>query len=469
MPNNDISKCSDELILAAPQRSAIYRVDPKQIDGRYHECLSSYLSNTAAEHGTSPNIFLNDIIGVAAHEFLDNRRGSFAAKPFAQSLDGTTDFAVRFAQMISRLSGGVKLRKNTLEILAPITSRRGFLRSELAWSPTFLEALTKPFIPILWRLQWIKVCSRFRTPLQLRCPECGRPVNVLSGRGNIGYCTHYSCQADLSAKPKMTGAASSTAQSYKSMDYEVWVSDQTETLMDSLRNNPLPDDYSVSETLQFWFNSFELNGTRGVGPKYFGVQGNSIGTWLRGEAKPKVEHLFNFAWVFQLGIDDFLRRKIPDNHDGKLTESLALLPKEGQGSPKRRIDHAYIGRRLREILQNDEFYYASFKEIAEGFDHTAGSLRGAFPEEAKKLAERYRMNKHIRARLRTASDMAEIAEACSIIAEMGQVISSRRVKSMISKPSLVVNPKLGGALIKEARRRQIENERDQLLAKKRAN
>lgn len=408
-----------------------------------------------------PNIFLRNIIGVAAHEFLDKRRGSFAAKQFAQRLDGKTDFASRFAAMLSRLSG-VHLARHALSPLAPLTSRRGFLRPELAWSPTFLEALSKPYIPLLWRLAWIKVCSKFRAPLHLRCPGCGKPVNVLSARGNVGFCTHYNCQADLSAGG-MIGKVSTTAQSYKSMDYEVWVSDQTETLLGSLYHNPLPDDYTMSETMQFWFNSFGLTGQRGVGPKYFGVGGNSLGMWLRGEARPKVEHLFNFAWVFQVGIDDLLRCRMPEGHDGKLAESLAVLPQEGNGGTRRKIDHDAIRSRMNEIIRNDEYYYEPFKQIAERFGHTADSLRGAFPAEVKKLGERYRMNKHVRARLKTAADMAEINEACDIIAEMGEVISARRVKAMISKPSLVVDPKKGGALINAARRRQLEGSRSRNL------
>lgn len=54
MATNDITKFSDNLILSAPQRSPIYKVEPKHLNGRYHECLSSYLGNLAAEHATSP-------------------------------------------------------------------------------------------------------------------------------------------------------------------------------------------------------------------------------------------------------------------------------------------------------------------------------------------------------------------------------------------------------------------------------
>ena len=52
--------------------------------------------------------------------------------------------------------------------------------------------------------------------------------------------------------------------------------------------------------------------------------------------------------------------------------------------------------------------------------------------------------------------MRRLIEACTIIAEMNEVISARRVKALVSKPSKVVDPKLGGALIQEARRQQIE-------------
>jgi hypothetical protein len=71
------------------------------------------------------------------------------------------------------------------------------------------------------------------------------------------------------------------------------------------------------------------------------------------------------------------------------------------------------------------------------------------------ISQRFKMNRNVRARLRYAADHAEIIEACKVIAELGEVISARRVQAMISKPSTVIDPKLGGALIKNARQDQI--------------
>ena len=111
----------------------------------------------------------------------------------------------------------------------------------------------------------------------------------------------------------------------RSLTYEVRVSNQTESLLGSLQANPLSVSYSLAGTLNYWFDAFELTGTRGFGPKV----------------------------------------------------------------------------------------------------------------------------------LRYAADHAEIIEACKVIAELGEVISARRVQAMISKPSTVIDPKLGGALIKNARQDQI--------------
>lgn len=458
MQSNDITKFSDQLLRSAPPRQPLYRVEPKHLEGRYLECVSSYLSNCAAEHGTSPSIFLNRIVGAVADEFRDSPRNSFPPQTYAQRLDGRSEFPVRFVKMLSNLNGVQGLTKHTLRCLDPLTSRRGFLRDQLAWSPKFLDIVTKPFIPILWRLQWIKVCSKFRTPLQLCCPECGKAVHNLSARGNIGFCTDYTCQADLSCVD-MRGVRSTTTQSYRSMDYEVWVSDQTESLIQSLHKNPLHEDYSFADSLNFWLEKFELKGVPAIGPKYFGVKSNALGLWMRGTTRPKVEHLFNFAWVFQLEVEDFLRKRVPERHDGQLAVSLAMLPIEKSGRPRRRIDHGAIRRKLQQIIRDDEYYYDSFREIAKRLHHCPGSIRDAFPEEAKILGQRYRMNKHIRARLRDAADAAEITEACTVIAEMNEVISARRVKAMVSKPSMVIDPKKGGSIIKEARRQQLDENR----------
>ena len=64
-------------------------------------------------------------------------------------------------------------------------------------------------------------------------------------------------------------------------------------------------------------------------------------------------------------------------------------------------------------------------------------------------------NRKVKARLNQAADRGEILEACAIIAEMNEVISVRRVKALVSKPSKAIDPKFGGALIKEARRQQL--------------
>lgn len=457
MDSNDITKFSDNVILNAPQRQPIYRVEPKSVDGKYAECMSSYLGNMAAEHGTSPAIFLQQIIPVAAAEFRDDRRGSFAVQSFPQRIDGTSEYAVRFSQMLSRLSGVENLDNHTLKAFSPITSKRGFLRKSLAWCPQFIDSVTKPYIPILWRLAWVKVCPRFRVPLHSCCPSCGKPVAVLCGRGNVGHCTHYDCQADLSELGPR-GVQTTTLGEIKSMDYEVWIAEQTEILLSDLRTNPLPESFVWSDVINFWLRKFKIHGKRGVGPRIFGIDGTSLSKWQKAtktKNRPTMQHLFNFAWVMQLSVTQFLHKELPENHNGQLVPSLMSQSKE-KTAPKRPIDRPKVLSQLRKIIDEDLYPYESFTQIAKRIGRRNCVLYQTFPDEAKYLGQRFKMNRKVKARLQKAADQAEILEACTIIAEMNEVISARRVKALVSKPSKVVDPKLGGALIQEARRQQIE-------------
>lgn len=251
------------------------------------------------------------------------------------------------------------------------------------------------------------------------------------------------------------GAETTMLGQIKSMDYEVWVAEQTETLIDGLRTSPLPPEFSWSETINHWLTHFDLQGVRGLGPRIFGINGTSLGLWMRGEQIPTMQHLFNFAWVMQLSVTQFLHKELPGNHDGKLVPSLMCQSKE-KTAPKRRIDRPKILRQLRKIIDEDLYPYESFTRIAQRIGRSTGVLNQNFSDEAKYLGQRFMNNRKVKARLHRAADQAEILEACAIIAEMNEVISARRVKALVSKPSKVIDPKLGGALIKEARRQQIE-------------
>lgn len=462
MGSNDISSVSDELVLSAPSRQPLYHVVPQSIDGRFRECMSSYFGNLASEHGTSPAILLNNVISVAAAEYRDDRRSSFAVKSFPQRIDGTTEYAVGFSEMLSRLTGVDNLNRHVLKAFSKITSHRGFLRDKLAWCPQFLDSVTKPYIPILWRLAWVKVCPKFRVPLHVSCSSCGKPVHVLCGRGNVGYCTHYQCQADLS-RSFSQGCETTALGQIKDMRYEIWVAEQTEDLIEALRLGELQEDFSWSAVIRFWLDHFALTGKRGVAQRVFEINPSSLGLWVRGEQQPTMQHLFNFAWVLGVDVLSFLGKKVPDNHDGSLRPSLMYKSKD-KTAPKRPIDRPKILRRLRSIIDDDLYPYEPFSRIAKRIGRGQAVLRQTFPEEAKYLGQRFMENRKIKARLRRAADRAELIEACQVIAEMNEVISARRVRALVSKPSLVVDPKFGAALIQDMRRRQIEGQSQEITA-----
>lgn len=436
-----------------PKRQPLYAVTPQSIDGSYVESMSSYLCNVAEAHGVSPNQFITNVIGDAVSEFYMPRRNAFNVNGFSQQLDGLSSYGRRLLSVMSPMMGCQAPESHLLDVFAPLTSQRGFLRKHLVWSPEFLDLTASAYVPALWRLQHIKVCSKFRQPLHVRCPSCGREVHVLSAKGRIGYCSNDACGADL-RKTDNTGAVSTTRGSYKSMDYEVWVSNQTELLMKHLHANPLGDDYLMTDTLNFWFDHFGLNQIRGFGPKYFGVLGNKLGLWTRGECIPKLENLFNFAWVLKLDAVSFVRREVPASHDGKIQKSLACLEVEGSGSPRRPIDKDGVGRLLKHIASEQSFVNKSFSDVARELGRSMGSLRGAFPDEAKEISRRYKEAKAQRARLRRSAEEAEIREACVIVAEAGRVVTQQRVKKLISKPSAVISSH-GRRVIKEMRYRQL--------------
>lgn len=255
-----------------------------------------------------------------------------------------------------------------------------------------------------------------------------------------------------------------TRGAFKSMDYEVWVSEQTELLMKHLHANPLDDDYSMTGTLNFWFKRFGMNEIRGFGPKYFGVLGNKLGLWRRGSCIPKLEHLFNFAWVMKLDAVSFVRREIPVSHDGKIQDSLACLEVEGAGRPRRPIDREGIGKLLRRIGRDESCVNKSFSDVARELGRSAGSLREVFPDEAKEISRRYKDAQTQRARLQRSAEEAEIREACVIVAEAGRAVTQQRVKALISKPSSVISPH-GRKVVKEMRYKQLNLGGDEKVRK----
>jgi hypothetical protein len=144
----------------------------------------------------------------------------------------------------------------------------------------------------------------------------------------------------------------------------------------------------------------------------------------------------NLCWVFGLSLLDFLARRTPSNHNGKLREPLDRTERFASPSRRSRIDRPVVRGELTRILRENRYAMMSFSEICrEKLGRRDTVIRQTFPNEARAIGQRYLENRRLMGEVRRNQFCASIQTVATLLHSRDTVPNHKTISAYVDAPS----------------------------------
>lgn len=374
-------------MIAAPDK--LFRVSVQDPDGPFRESHTSIMMRTARENDVSCGQLIDRCYhGTSAAGTIKSRSQGMGGS-IGQSINGHSETAAVFTRRTEMLTGLIGVSHSTANGFREFTTHNGLLRSGLAWSPEYLSKRKVSYLPLQWSFDAVRVCPESRKPLISVCPnpKCRRTLKSFRGASRADLCSWCGC--NFSCIPKSYSETDEVASSVKNMAYEVWVAEQVGDGIAAAARGERLCPKPFSKVVKHWLDLFEIRSPWNAG-KLIGTGDNAVINWLTHGAKPQLRSTLNMCWVFGVGLRDFLKMRVPQNHDGKLRPTCEANRRAAAPSRRVPIDRKKMESDLLLILHKPKYLDLSFTEIC----HTKIKrreviVRQYFPDLAKKISARY--------------------------------------------------------------------------------
>lgn len=413
-------------------RSSVFRTSPIEASGALRESMVSLIVRTAAINDVTPATFISRKIAEGTSSSCLRYAARLVGPSLGQTINGSSQITDDIVTSMERLTLLTGLSASTTKAFAPISTINGLLRQGLAWSSGVLAQSNEPHFPLLWALEPVRACLKTRQPLQSICPHCCKPLLGFTGAMVIGRCGK--CGGNLAESAAVASKINPLAAKIRDLDYEVWVAEQLGRFIQSQSKNPLPANFSYSETLQHWFQEFGI-----VRPKQLteclGTTAASYHGWIGRKSIPRLRTTLNICWIFQLSLHDFLFRRRPENHDGKFRASIDNRHHGIRTGRRYKIDRHELESTLFGIIRNDLYPMDSFTDICtKRIKRREQVVRQYFPELARQIAGRYQRSRRDWAIQQKASYIAVLKETARFLSARGIVPNHKTLRSRLPNP-----------------------------------
>lgn len=411
-------------------RTEILRLLPCDPTGPLRESHSSLIIRTAEENDTSPALLLDSKYYTGKGAALSKGMGL----TMGQSLNGLGSRTANLVKRTEELTKLSNIRASTTLAFSKITTTNGLLRPGLAWSPEQLNCQKPKYYPLLYALDAVRVCLISKKPLFSLCSQCRNPLPNMSGACQIAVCSK--CRASLAQKRSDYVVADPVGFSVKNLEFENWVAQQLGDFIVFQTNQSLDEILDLSDTLNYWFRKFEIPRST-VGARSLGVSQAALSIWLSNRTMPKLRTTLGLCWVFGLSLHEFLNRKLPANHDGKLRLPAAEVGVRRNAHNRRRIiDKAELHYKLTNILRENQSALLSFEEICKKrFNRSSGVVRKCFPDHARQIANRYLSNRQLFAEIRREQYCATIKTVARFLHSRNIIPNHKTMRQYLDQPA----------------------------------
>ena len=204
---------------ALPPRSRLYSLRPMAIGTLRVESLSSYIMRVAEAHTVSVRtLILQEIFPDLSTK---PKNAHFSG---LHSLNGMGACFEQWVAILGKLTSRHDLCALTLLPWQSLMTSGGILRRRRTWCPRCFQEWQRHGKPIYECLAWVlapvTVCPIHYVLLEQHCPNCGRPMLVLSAHAHPGFCAH--CNGWLGDD----STAPSAPPSPQAIEDQLWIANQ---------------------------------------------------------------------------------------------------------------------------------------------------------------------------------------------------------------------------------------------------
>ncbi len=364
--------------------SVLYRLEPAGLSSGAPEALTSYLMRLAEAHVVPLRLLLHEILVPRLPDLKIPRSYTRLFQESARSMNGLGLYAERFSGLLEELTRRSELSKLTMLPWKDLFDERGkgLLKGKKSWCSRCFSDQRETGVPLHeplgWHLSVMELCPTHGTPLETRCPGCGKEQPALAPFSVVGRCAW--CGAEFSQEKASDIVLPENP-------WQKWVANKTASLFSiALRDGKFcmvaAFQVRVALTIQD-----RTDGNAEAMDRILGWGTGTVGQWRRGRCRPRFDYFLHFC--YQLGLDPATFLSCEEkfghpNHSGGSLKS-EIRPFFHRVPLSRRKDHASILKRLESLVDAEEDRM-SLEKAAENLGVGIGYLRYRFPEQSHKIS-----------------------------------------------------------------------------------
>jgi DNA-binding XRE family transcriptional regulator len=407
-----------------PPRSILLCIEPIGIGTAAVESLSSYISRVAAAHCiTTGTLFSKVLFPYLNKKYMNHiiAHGGNGFYDSAHIINGFSNAAEEFINMMCDLTGNSLLAHLTLSRYKYILTNRGLLRRNKVWCPACLQEMKDNKIeiyePLIWMINAVNVCLIHQLKLRNQCNYCFKASMVMNRKSRSGYCTN--CSSWL-------GQNNLSIQQIE--DWELAKVIMAEEILSSnkqFRNSGIP--YSLKKLVCIFANS---NITEFA--KKIGVPKTTFWGWYNSKNIPSLEDVMRICNKFGIGIFDFYSNQF---HFEKPTVTLAKR--------KRKINKVLtitplidVGKNAKKIVLDQSTAAINVISLAKRLHCNKKTLYKYFGDLCK--TQSIKNKKYIRQKQIERIQMInkQVESTFKTLIDSGNLPTTRRIEEKIIRPAI---------------------------------
>jgi len=422
-------------------RSRLYRLEPIGIGTPFTESLTSYVCRLArAHHVTMSSLFEEILVPALGKEYLlapehcsaGARLTSRALK--LHSVNGVGGAERDWIAAVESLILGYDLRFLTLTLWSDVLTSRHLLRTSLAWCPECFEEDRingRPiYLPLIWHLKVVQMCSHHRRQLVNTCPGCGKQLYLLARRAFPGHCSSCTTWLGSSNKPSPNPMSEAVIK---------WQEVVTTNVGELIANAPSlnsPTKDGIAKILQASIDKlFEGEMIRLA--RLLGKSKSTVCYWYHGKTRPTLEELLKICYCINVPLISML---LGNEHILGTLSQVRPLPKvhppRVRRQPAERLNYSEIELKLRSLIL-DDIPPMSVREAAEIVGCGYRILHLKFPYLCHIIATNYKNAEKKRLENKLEHLETEVRHAVSELRLQGIYPSMKEVANFLGNPTIL--------------------------------
>ncbi len=424
-----------------PSRSRLYGLEPIKAKTVWAESLTSYINRLGWRHGVSPRALIEqEIVPHLRSDALRRSSGNWSSfgSENAMSVNGLGNPPVEWATLLGRLTNRPDLHLLTLRQWIGELPSHILLKKRPAWCPLCIaewrEQRLPIYQPLLWMLQFVTLCTKHKSWLEMRCPHCQKNQSVIALKTSPGHCTQCNTWLGTTFDPQLVQEIDD-----ETLNWQEWIVHALEELyMASMEKDGLCwRDFFTHLT-----ECTKEKGTYRALACLTGISPSSFSYWINGISIPSFEMLLSLCYVGHVTPFQIMA--------GQLTPFKEVIQNGTSARPPRlrrsshQIDHARCMQLIQDVLNGREEPLGVL-QLAKRLGHQVAPIKYHFPKECALITELARKYRGQRKEQRVALVCEETRQIVICLHDQGIFPSWRKVRSELTNPKVMQMPEVSKA------------------------